>query len=89
MYQVDIEKKELVKLVPTTFAEMGMLERFDIQEWVAKMPTILGEDFLIIAKELPLSTSSRLDLLAIDKASKLVIIELKRDSSGALLDWLL
>ena len=46
---------------------------------------ILGDDLLIIAKEFSDfdRTSERLDLLAIDRDGKLVIIELKRDRSGA------
>ncbi len=87
MYRVQIKEKQLTKLPLVSFAELGLKERFDIQEWIAKEPSILGEDLLIIAKELPISTGARLDLLAIDKSSNLVIIELKRDNSGSNVDW--
>ena len=33
------------------FAELGFQERRDIQEWVAKNPSILGDKLLIIGKE--------------------------------------
>jgi len=87
MYKVDIENKQLIKLNPINFYEFGILERFDIQEWIEKSPDILGEEFLIIAKELQLTSGTRLDLLAIDKKANLVVIELKRDDSGSNVEW--
>ncbi|KAB2897583.1 MAG: DUF91 domain-containing protein [Burkholderiaceae bacterium] len=87
MYKVDIEKKTLTKLIRAKYSELGLRERFDIQEWIEKMPTVLGEDLLIIAKEYELPSRSRLDLLAIDKSANIVVIELKRDDSGAGVDW--
>ena len=68
---------------------MGLRERTDIQEWVAAHPDILGGDLLIIAKEFSGfdSTSERLDLLAVDSQGTLVVIELKRDDSGADAYW--
>lgn len=82
MYKVDIENKRLIKLSPTQFSTLNLKERYDVQEWVEKTPDILGEELLIINKELPLPSGIRLDLLAIDKKANLVIIELKRDDSG-------
>jgi CRISPR/Cas system-associated endoribonuclease Cas2 len=87
MYKVNINDKTLTKLTPTDFTSENLLERYDIQEWIEKTPDILGEDFLIIGKELLLPSGSRLDLLAIDKNARLVIIELKRDESGKDVDW--
>jgi CRISPR/Cas system-associated endoribonuclease Cas2 len=87
MYKVNINDKTLTKLTPTDFTSENLLERYDIQEWIEKTPDILGEDFLIIGKELLLLSGSRLDLLAIDKNARLVIIELKRDESGKDVDW--
>ena len=82
MYKVDIDNKSLIKLTNATFSDLGLKERFDIQEWISKMPEILGEELLILAKEYELPSRSRLDLLAVDKQAGIVIIELKRDSSG-------
>lgn len=87
MYKVDIETKSLTKLSKPSYSELGIKERFDIQEWIEKCPEILGEELLIIAKEFELPSRSRLDLLAIDKKANLVIIELKRDDSGSSADW--
>ena len=71
------------------FARLGFQERRDIQEWVAANPGILDEDLLIIAKEFSGfdRTNERLDLLAVDQDGKLVVIELKRDDSGADMHW--
>jgi len=87
MFRVDIEGKKLLKLSPKGFSELGLRERFDIQEWIEKTPEILGEDLLIIGKEVTLASGRRLDLLAIDKQDALVIIELKRDDSGEAVEW--
>ncbi|PWB76192.1 MAG: hypothetical protein C3F07_03900 [Anaerolineales bacterium] len=87
MYKVDIKAKSLSKLETKKFGEMGIWERFDIQEWVEKSPDILDEELLIIGKELPVSQRNRLDLLAIDRQANLVIIELKRDESGSDVEW--
>ncbi len=63
MYKVDVAKKTLIRLSRRNFTALNLLERYDIQEWVEKTPEILGEDFLILSKELPLRTGLRLDLL--------------------------
>jgi len=87
MYKVDIENKQLIKIHATTFSSLNLRERFDIQEWIEKTPDILGEELLIIAKELILPSGKRLDLLAVDRQGVLVIIELKRDDSGSDVEW--
>ena len=87
MYKVDLENKKLIKLERTTFYIHKLKERYDIQEWVEKNPEIIEDDLLIIGKEVPLPSDIRIDLLAIDKKSNLVVIELKRDDSGRNLDW--
>lgn len=87
MYKIDAEHKRVSKLIPKTFTALGFLERFDIQEWIAGSPGILGEELLIIAKEHELPSRIRIDLLAVDKEANLVIIELKRDESGSAVEW--
>lgn len=87
MYKVDAESKKISRLTSKTFTELGLLERFDIQEWIAGSPEILGEDLLIIAKEHELPSRIRIDLLAVDREANLVIIELKRDESGSAVEW--
>jgi len=46
MFQVDIEQKKLIELRPTSFSDLNLRERFDIQEWIEKSPGILGALFL-------------------------------------------
>lgn len=87
LYQVDIENKKLIELSQTQFSTLKLKERYDIQEWIEKTPEILGEELLIIYKELELPSKIRLDLLAIDKKANLVIIELKKDDSGTNVEW--
>ena len=48
MYRVQIEKA--TPKLPW-FCRFGFERAFDIQEWVANEPSILGEDLLIIAKD--------------------------------------
>ena len=87
MYRVDIENKKLIKLSPTKFSTLQLKERYDVEEWIEKTPEIIGEELLIIYKELMLPSRIRLDLLAIDKKANLVVIELKRDDSGIDVEW--
>jgi hypothetical protein len=87
MFRVDIQKKILIEIPVASFSDLYLKERFDIQEWISNTPKILGEELLIIAKELTLPSGKRLDLLAVDKDGALVIIELKRDESGSGVEW--
>ena len=89
LFRVDPTTKVSVKATEVDFSHLGLLERQDIQEWVVANPEILGNDLLIIPKEFSDfdHTSERLDLLAIDRDGKLVIIELKRDHSGTDAHW--
>ena len=87
MYQVNVKQKTLTKIPITSFGELGVKERDDIQEWVDANPELLGEPLKIISKELTLPSGKRLDLLAIDENGNLVIIELKRDDSGQSVEW--
>ena len=89
MFRIDPENRESEAIDEVEFARLGLQERRDIQEWVAANPGILGDDLLIVGKEFSGfdRTSERLDLLAVDWDGKLVIIELKRDDTGADAHW--
>lgn len=87
MYKVNVENKTLSKLNQTTFSFEKLKERYDIQEWIEKNPEIIDDNLLIIGKEVELPSGIRIDLLAIDKKSNLIILELKRDDSGKNVDW--
>ncbi len=89
LFRVNAVKKTSERVREADFAALGFRERHDIQEWIALNPTILGDDLLIIAKEYDKFdwTNERLDLLAVDRLGNLVIIELKRDDTGADVHW--
>lgn len=89
LFRINPENRESEKIAEVEFASLGFQERRDIQEWVAANPGILGEGLLIIGKEFGGfdRTDERLDLLAVDADGTLVIIELKRDDTGADAHW--
>ena len=89
LFRIDPDNQKSEAMTEVEFAELGFQERRDIQEWVADNPGILGEDLLIIGKEFSGfdRTNERLDLLAVDADGKLVVIELKRDDTGADAHW--
>ena len=89
LFRVDPQSRESERIEEVDFARLGLKERRDIQEWVAANPGILGEDLLVIGKEFSGfdRTDERLDLLAVDPDGKLVVIELKRDDTGANAHW--
>ena len=89
LFRINPESRESEAIAEVDFAQLGFQERHDIQEWVAANPGILGEDLLIIGKEFSGfdRTNERLDLLAVDADGKLVVIELKRDDTGADAHW--
>ena len=89
LFRINPENRESEKIKEVEFSQLGFQERRDIQEWIAANPGILGEDLLVIGKEFSGfdRTNERLDLLAVDADGKLVVIELKRDHTGADAHW--
>ena len=93
MFKINSLDNNLHALKKVSYADLGYRERYDIQEWIALNPQMLGEDLLILQKEFSLkeleySTSPmRIDLLALDVEGNLVVIELKRDDSGRHAEW--
>src|SRR5260370_40201054 len=89
MFKVNREANSIEALEKRTFAELGFKERHNLQEWIAKMPSCLGEELLIIQKEFAgfSDTQERLDLLAVDKQGSLVLIENKLDDTGRDVTW--
>lgn len=89
MYLINKEQNNISQLSQKTFSELKFREREHLQEWIAKDPSCLGEELLIIQKEFSgfSETNERLDLLALDKQGNLVIIENKLDDSGRDVTW--
>ena len=50
-----------------------------LQDWIASDPTLLGQDLLVIGREVPTVNRGRIDILALDQEGNLYIIELKKD----------
>lgn len=71
-------------LSPATFTALGAMELQDVERWIKSEPRMLGEELLIVSCQLAQwdKTRDRLDLLALDRVGKLVIVEIKRDDSG-------
>ncbi len=89
MFQVNRPDNRLVRLDERRFAELDIRERDHLQEWLVRTPDALGEDLLIIQKEFDgfADTRERLDILALDKEGRLVVIENKLDDSGRDVVW--
>lgn len=89
MYIIDQTSNSLTKIEQTSFKALKLEERKHLQEWIAKEPSSLGEELLIIQKEFDgfSDTRERLDLLALDKDGNLVVIENKLDDSGRNVTW--
>ena len=81
IYLVDETSKQLTGVRPVPFAQIGVRERADLEQWVLSNPEILGEELLVISSEFDRFEGSkrRLDVLALDKSGALVVIELKLD----------
>lgn len=69
-----------------SLAAAGLLERQHLQEWVIAHPETLGEEVLVVTFEFDRWATSagtptweRLDVLALDRAGRLIVAELKRD----------
>jgi alkylated DNA nucleotide flippase Atl1 len=76
------------RLDPASFTGMGALELQDIERWIRERPLLLGEDLKVITHQFASFEGSkdRLDVLAIDHDGRLVVIEVKRDTSGSYQD---
>lgn len=88
IFLVDPKTKSAAPIEPERFSNLGFRERYDIQEWVLSSPLLLGEELLVITSEFDQfdRTSERLDVLALDRAGKLVVVELKRTAVSTLAD---
>ena len=80
LYRIEGSDVRAVDTIATVDA--GLFEK-DVENWVERCPEILGEELLIVGRQVGVDDGKdRIDLLAIDKQGSLVIIELKRDLVG-------
>jgi len=89
MFKIDTAANSITSLTIRTFGDLGFSGRKNLQEWIAKEPSCLGEELLIIQKEFSgfSDTHERLDILALDKQGSLVLIENKLDDTGRDVTW--
>ncbi len=69
---------ELVQ--PTSYEPLGALEVQHVEQWIASAPDVLGERLLVLSRQFDKfdKTKNRSDILALDEAGCLVVVELKR-----------
>lgn len=79
-----LTKDAIQPLTPATFAQQGVKERGDLQRLLRADISVVADDVLVIAEEFSEWEDSRcrIDLLCIDRAANLVVVELKRDDDG-------
>lgn len=83
LYRIE-EQNSLTAIKPSTFSDMQMKERQDLQVLLRDNATAIAPDLLIFAEEFSSwqDSSRRVDLLALDKDANIVVIELKRVEDG-------
>ena len=80
----ELNQNSMNAIEPTTFAQVGISERNDLQRLLRDQIEIISPDTLVIAEEFSDWEDSRrrIDLLGIDRDANLVVIELKRTDDG-------
>jgi DNA-binding CsgD family transcriptional regulator len=78
----------LQKVQQTTFSDEKLLERRDLQRLIKADISVLGDDLMVIAEEFGDWEDShrRIDLLCLDDAGTLVVVELKRSTDGGYME---
>lgn len=84
LYQIQVEQNELKPVKPSTFSEVQMRERQELQALLRDNSDVITPDILIFAEEFSNWQESlrRVDLLGLDKDANLIVIELKRVEEG-------
>ena len=79
-----IDEETFTSIPATTFAKAGINERHHLQQMLQKNIDVIAPDTLVLAEEFGNWEDSqrRIDLLAIDRGTNLVVIELKRTEDG-------
>lgn len=80
----EVTSSTFQKVPETTFAQERLLERKDLQRLLRANISGLSPDLLVVAEEFGEweDSSRRIDLLCVDKAANLVVVELKRTEDG-------
>ncbi len=85
LYEINKDRSEISNLEKTSFEDEELKEREDLQRLLKTHIDVLNPNIMIVAEEFGDWEDSRrsIDLLAIDKAANLVVIELKRTKDGS------
>lgn len=88
IFIVSKDLKSVEKSEQQGFVSLKLWERQHIEEWIRKAPEILGEELLVVSAEFDQFATSkdRLDILAVDRQGRLVVVEIKRDSAAGYAD---
>jgi len=83
-----IKSERLVPVAATSFADELITERRHLQQMLRADTSPLGEDLLVLAEEFGdwVDSRRRIDLLCLDRQSRLVVVELKRTQDGGHMD---
>jgi hypothetical protein len=84
----ELNASSIAKLERVDFSTVGLLERADLQRLLRDHVDVIAPDTLVISEEFSSWDRSdrRIDLLAVDRQARLVIIELKRTTDDSQLD---
>lgn len=82
-----ITKEKFEELEPTSFEAQRIYER-RVQSLLREQPDVIEEDLFILAEEYNdwEGSGRRIDLLALDKDGRLVVVELKRSDQQSMMD---
>lgn len=80
----EMSNSSLRRADPTSFRQLGVTERGDLQRLLRSQVDAIAPDTFVICEEFGQwqDSSRRIDLLALDRAANLVVIELKRTDDG-------
>lgn len=80
----EFTREQIVPLRKTTFGQMQLHERRDLQRLLRESVEVIAPNTLVIAEEFGEWDDSRrrIDLLGVDRKANLVVIELKRTEDG-------
>ncbi|MGH2608332.1 MAG: endonuclease NucS domain-containing protein [Tepidiformaceae bacterium] len=86
LHKVSGQALELV--TPTSYSDEGLKERYDLQPLLRDHPDVLEPGLFIVAEEFGewIDSRRRIDLLAVDRTGRLVVVELKRRDDESLMD---
>lgn len=84
----ELSKTAITPLELTTFAANAILERRDLQRLLRDSVEVIAPGTLVVAEEFGewADSGRRIDLLGLDRAANLVVIELKRTEDGGHMD---